>query len=351
MAPGSSQFRKLAGLAMATLLICLVVAEIGLRLTPDFSPPTDPPRQQEPHLFQQDERFGYRLWRSTNMLYRYPKKNPVIHSLVSNSDGFRTGREFDELDPRLRVLMLGDSVAFGMGVEVDDRVTEVMESLEPDWRVDNAAMAGYGLDLMIRALEAIGPKSNPDVIVLTMHTDDFRRLLPYYAGLGYKIPKFHLEGQRLVTRPFPRQPFWKRIRLVHAFYFASWKKIYVNNWKLHEALLDRYRELAHEMESLPVVVFIPGQYETPNDQRRRVFLKDYCAQKETPFLDLTEALHREGVKETHVPRDMHWNEQGHRVAAEALGGFLGKVVEGLQSKHHPVDGDLAEEPSVRSQTP
>ena len=71
------------------------------------------------------------------------------------------------------------------------------------WRVDNMGMTGWGLDLMIRAIEHHGRKADPDVVVLAVYTDDFRRLVPYYAGVGYAYPKFEFSESELTSVPFP----------------------------------------------------------------------------------------------------------------------------------------------------
>ena len=54
-----------------------------------------------------------------------------------------------------RVLILGDSYAFGQGVEESERFSDVLEQLEPGWRVDNLGMTGWGPDLMLLGLEAL----------------------------------------------------------------------------------------------------------------------------------------------------------------------------------------------------
>lgn len=53
-------------------------------------------------------------------------------------------------------------------------------------------MTGWGIDLMVRALEKTGVKIRPDVVVLGIYTDDFRRVHSYNSGKGYRLPKFDL---------------------------------------------------------------------------------------------------------------------------------------------------------------
>jgi len=165
--------------------MALGVGELALRVTGSYRPPDDPIRTTRPDLYRPDPDVGYTLWPSQTRGYRYPESSRETIPLVSNSDGFRSPRELDEHDGRTRVLVVGDSFVFGQGVHAKDRVTEQLEAIDTRRRVDNMGMTGWGLDLMIRAIERFGKKADPDVVVLAVYTDDFRRLLPYYAGVGY----------------------------------------------------------------------------------------------------------------------------------------------------------------------
>lgn len=126
-----------------------------------YRPPDTPITTARPDLYTADPHAGYTLWPSKVTTYRYPQTSDVAIPLVSNADGFRTSREFDERDDRLRVLIVGDSFVFGQGVWAEERVTKQLEALQPQWRVDNMGMTGWGIDLMIRAIERHGPKADP----------------------------------------------------------------------------------------------------------------------------------------------------------------------------------------------
>jgi hypothetical protein len=164
-----------------------------------------------PDLFQQVP-WGYRLWPSRVFEHRYPPKGPNIVKVVSNSDGFRSAREFGDADPRERVVVLGDSLVFGEGVDESERFTDVMEQGSPDRRIDNLGMIGYGPDLMLRAFEAVGMWARPDLVVVSIYTDDLRRVAPYYAGVGFPIPRFVLRDGELTTIDYPEPHLWDRTR-------------------------------------------------------------------------------------------------------------------------------------------
>lgn len=308
-------------LVMAGVLFALLLAEVSLRALNMYDPPRLEPAR--PDLHQPDEHIGYRLWRSTRTCDRYPPDNPEVISLVSNADGFRNNREFGEADARSRVLVVGDSFVFGSGVHVEDRLTEVLESLEPGWRVDNLGMGGWGLDLMIRALERYAERIQPDVVVLAVYTDDFRRLTPYYAGVGYPIPKFELEDGALKTVPYPAPNRLQRMRVYQAIFQSYWRSKQVRDrYDLNGALLERFLLLAGQFGFEPVLMFLPGRKDTPVDQQRRGFLQTWAGQHATPFLDLTGPIHGAGVDKVYIPGNFHWNAAGHAVAARALLGLL-----------------------------
>jgi len=129
------------------MAFCLAIGELLLWAKGWYAPPPSPPRciYWDPKicaLYQFYEPYGYRLKPSRIMEYFYPKVNPRKLNVTSNQDGFRSSRELDEPDSRLRILVLGDSFAFGEGVEEHERFSNVLEDLRPNWRVDNMGMTG-----------------------------------------------------------------------------------------------------------------------------------------------------------------------------------------------------------------
>lgn len=313
--------KKYLAVLAGGVLGAVVLAEIGLRVFGAFVPPPPVPEPMRPELYQAHPELGYTLRPSTRARYTYPVGSSNVLSLVSNSDGFRNDREFDEPDPRPRIWFLGDSMILGEGVRAEDRLTEVVGRLEPGWRVDNLGMTGWGLDLMVRAFEHVSRRVTPDLVVLAFYTDDFRRLRPMYSGMGYPSPKFEIEDGKLVTVPFPGPlPAWRRLRVVQALEQTYWR-FARNRFDLNGALLDRLRAGLKPRTRL-AVVFIPGRADTAEDQRRRAFLRDWCERTGTPYLDLTETMSAAGVESIHIPGNYHWNARGHQVAATAIQKFL-----------------------------
>lgn len=310
-----------ASIVIASILLAVSLAEIGLRVKGLYRPPDNPIGAAQPEIYRSDSKVGYTLWPSRQTSYHYPQNNPEAIPLVSNSDGFRNSREFDERDERIRILVVGDSFIFGQGVRAEDRTTEILEAMEPGWRVDNIGMTGWGIDLMVRALDAYAAKANPDLVVMAICTDDFRRLLPYYAGIGYGYDKFELGEGQLVSVPFPYPRAWERLRVVQFIYQTTWNRNR-NRYDLNEALLNRYLEIAQSVGFMPTVVFFPGQGNNAEDRERRAFLEGWTSQHKVPYLDITDAIHSAGIERVYITDNWHWNRLGHEIAAEQLHGFL-----------------------------
>jgi acetyltransferase AlgX (SGNH hydrolase-like protein) len=85
-----------------------------------------------------------------------------------NSRGYR-GREYAwDSATGFRILGLGDSFAFGFGVEEDDTYLARVERALADRHVEviNAGLAGMGPDNEARLLAADGPRLHPDLVLL-----------------------------------------------------------------------------------------------------------------------------------------------------------------------------------------
>lgn len=311
-------------LLIAALTFALAGVEAALRLWNLYTPPPYPPVSSRGRLFERFDPHGYRLRPSRVATYSFPQSNPRTLTMSSNRHGFRGRRELDERDDRARVIVLGDSMVFGQGVEEDERFTEVLESIEPRWRVDNMGMTGFGPDLMLRALEEVGLGLNPSVVVLCMYTDDFRRVHPQNAGIGFPIPRYTLRSGRLVTIPYPEPQPWQRLHLGMLVQHAYWRVSSIET-NLNAAIFDRFLMHSKDRRFALVIVFLPATADTPADKKRRVWLNEYSRRRNAPFLDLTDPIL--GAKEpVFIRGDYHFNPEGHKVVAESLQRFLGREV-------------------------
>ncbi|MBA3342862.1 MAG: SGNH/GDSL hydrolase family protein [Gemmatimonadaceae bacterium] len=331
-------------------VIGLAVAESGLRVFGYHRPPEYPPAPVRPDLYVDDSAFGYHLWPLSRTCMRYPAHTHRMVALISNADGFASSRNLGEPDPRPRVLVIGDSFTMGLGINEGKRYTEVVENLEPRWRVDNMGMTGWGLDLMVRALEALGKKAQPTVVVLAIYTDDLTRLSPRYVGVaGRPYTKFKLVGGKLVDTPPFKLAFWHRFHLSELLRAVNERldPRARNRYPLNEALLNRFHDLTAELNATPVVLFLPGRVDSAEDRERRAFLREWAEAKGVVYRDLTEVVHGPGVEETYFRYSHHWNEHGHELVGRGLHELLATSV--LRGKGAGIEVRTLPPPSWRQQ--
>lgn len=85
--------------------------------------------------------------------------------------------------------------------------------------------------------------------------------------------------------------------------------------------LDRFGELSKEHHFQVALVFLPGMADTPADRVRRSQVKEYASLRNTPFLDLSEAIHAMG-RRAFIVGNPHFSPAGHQVVAMELDRFL-----------------------------
>lgn len=119
-----------------------------------------------------------------------------------NARGGR-GRELalPNANRRTRVVVLGDSIAFGLGVSDEETFTHLLDVRENGIEAGNLAIQGYGPGQELLVLLGEGLRSDPDVVVLAfcLANDFAEAVLPVslYDGRTPK-PRFRLVGDRLV---------------------------------------------------------------------------------------------------------------------------------------------------------
>ena len=119
-----------------------------------------------------------------------------------NERGYR-GRELGvpRTRDRTRVIVLGDSIAFGLGVSDEETFAHLLDASDNGIEAGSLAVQGYGPDQELLLLLREGLRYDPDVVVLAfcLANDFAEAVLPVslYDGAMPK-PRFRLVGDRLV---------------------------------------------------------------------------------------------------------------------------------------------------------
>ena len=268
-------WQKSALLATLSLAIGFGIAEVLLRIFWD-------PGSYQP-VIRADPVLGWALAPGTS-LHSVDTDRHLDYHIQVNALGMRDPERARTKPPGVhRVLLLGDSMVFGTGVEVGARCGDVLQQqLGPDVEVLNAACGGWGTDQEFLYLCREGLALQPDVVVLALclSNDVANNLLDHELYGTAPKPRFTLRGPELVlTPPAPRQVASPRHRL--QFLKSSRLLHFVGR---HARLLHQRRHPAPQ----PTVPYYDEDLET-GQSHWAVFEKQYSPEMDAAFR-VTEAL-------------------------------------------------------------
>lgn len=168
-----------------------------------------------------------------------------------NARGYR-GRELPlPKDPdRTRVIVLGDSIAFGLDVSDEETFPHLLDVRENGIEAGNLAVQGYGPGQELLVLLGEGLRIDPDVVVLAFCLDnDFAEaVLPVslYDGRTPK-PRFQLVGDRLVLDDSNlRQSAWRRTQQWLGDYSHLFNRVAALDSRSGSQPAAHWRERKHE---------------------------------------------------------------------------------------------------------
>jgi hypothetical protein len=304
--------RKNAARLAATLLgslVAVVLLEGFYRLlrVPGLGPTTNP------SYVRHDPRLGWSYRPHSSERHRTSEFEVDVRI---NAQGFR-GEDWREKQAgRPRILVLGDSYAWGWGVEENERFSDVLARRAQGWEVLNAAVSGYGTDQQLLLLEDLAPKVRPDLVICVFCRNDlFENESP--VVYGKHKPYFEVVGAELELRGVPVTEPW----LERGSYF--YRAVSKGRWQREfdraprdpdrEWLLqcDLYRAIKRVLGPVPLVL-------VSGEER----LVRFAAEEEgIHHLDLRSVL-SSAVGPTLLPLDGHWTPLAHAEIAAALEPML-----------------------------
>jgi hypothetical protein len=295
-------------LLVGVLAVAPVAAEAALRLYVSYVTKRD-------RLFRSDAQTGWS--NAPNLLTT--RINAAGEEWTIRTD--QNGQRLMAQDPRAgrKILILGDSLSFGEGVDIKDRFDVKMLSSLPGMRVINTGTMGYGTDQEYMAFRNWKHllESGDTVLIVLNESDYFDVLRRRFFGRAK--PYVEKVDGSYVLRP-PSIDRWER-----------W-----SNWSLVASVVARLMEpTAGESldpsQSIEIIRFILGRIreEVPRGVRvvlahqgTRDFLEPKLGLSSTIFcefadgcIDLDDALTADPI---HLLPDGHWSASGHTAVAQVL---------------------------------
>jgi hypothetical protein len=220
---------------------------------------------------------------------------------------------------RHRILILGDSLSFGEGIDIKDRFDVKMLSSLPGARIINTGTMGYGTDQEYVAFRNWKHLlESGDTILIVLNQSDYLDVLRR-RFVGRAKPYFEKVDGSFVLRP-PPIGLWER--------WSDWSRV--------ASVVARFveptaRESLDPSQSIEIIRFILGRIreEVPRDVRvvlahqgTRDFLRPKLNLSSTIFcqfadfcIDLDDVL---AADPAHLLPDGHWSASGHAAVAQAM---------------------------------
>lgn len=363
-------------LLLTSTLLTLSVAELFLR---QFDPQitfADIVPYYDFRCFQKGDYYWIDLMpnRRCTLTPRLPAFPP--HTVDLNSLGLRNPEiTLPKPQNTNRILFIGDSFVFGLGVEEEQtfvRQTEVLLNQQLDHPLEaiNAGLPAAGPSYYYMYLDQEGQKLEPDVVVVGFYlrndvaenvlnsqwvevnaqglptkttssiyyVDPTGNLFPAPLPFKYRVPilrsshLFVLVADRLP--PPPGHDPKKFISNQICFYKKSCSSLNEAKAKT-KILFQGIKHLTDAQGQKLLVVFIPSELQFTNKvnfTKTEVPIplspqeKDYphnefaafFTQEGIDYLDLREYFAAKDPLSAYFAQDRHWNESGHQLAAEAL---------------------------------
>jgi len=243
-----------------------------------------------------------------------------------SSDGLRDDEHDREPGERHRIVILGDSLTFGWGVEEDETFATILErelSKERPTEIVNLGTGNYGTVQEVELFLEKGRGYRPEQLVVFWFINDAEPV-PAKARWAF------LAHSRAVTL------YWSRLRRLFAGISPerSFREYYAGlyaddqpGWREAQAAFLRLAETCREDGIRLQVVLLPELHELASYpfEREHALVAGFLRENGIETLDLAPAFAEETDPRSLwvAPDDAHPNARAHRRIAEASRDFLG----------------------------
>ncbi|MBF0380147.1 MAG: hypothetical protein HQL69_03960 [Magnetococcales bacterium] len=332
-------------LTVTVIIFALLLLEVAARVASNFL-------GVAPYITYNPQ-LGWSPKANSTKIHKKPGSFSATYNI--NSLGYRGKLHAIKPEPdKFRIVLLGDSVGFGWGVDDDQTYGAKLETLMPGIEVINLAVSGYGTDQQLLRLKSEGIGFQPDLVILHVVDNDFleiRRPFMYQRAKPY----FLLDEE---NKPNLNNVPVKSSSTLAKYYYDSSLPLPFNEWLAWNSyaytfINKRYRELMFRAKlttGITAKTIKQGEV-TPPEQSWQLFkslvdeiaielkkhnmkgviihasaqLNNSTKIAELPlptlnFYPLLYELHTK--KEVSLINDSHFNPFGHKLLAQKLADEL-----------------------------
>jgi lysophospholipase L1-like esterase len=264
-------------------------------------------------------------------------------NVSSNSSGFRS----EEIDQnKKQIIVLGDSVAWGYGV--DDRETmpyHLGRLLQPlDYQVDNLGVSGYDIGQYYMFLKSqLGKFKNLKYVVLVLcGENDFADTITNEA-YGKRKPLYRVKGKELVltNSPISRLDLRNLFSTSRTIQELTCRYAKIGGFldsltgnkvldreegeKVVSALLRKIYYLLSENNVRLIVLVSPDMGDFSEKSRDLIWFENFFQTERNYYarVDYYEALRsHSGDLEQIYTDDLHYSNYGNKLLAETIAGYI-----------------------------
>jgi lysophospholipase L1-like esterase len=329
-------------LALLSTGLALVVGEAALRLLGLGPMYVSPERDR---FWKYDSLLGWALQPGQEGSFETAQFRITVHI---NRRGLRDREHaYERSGEARRILVLGDSFAWGYGVEEPERFTQRLETLLGA-EVINAAVSGYSTDQELLWYRDEGRKYDQDLVIVGFTGNDIGHNEQQLVYAIYYKPQFVQRGDGLILTGYPVPQTSPQGRLIYTLSQRS---------ALGYFLVQRYFELrsaagrlqlpagpadapqggpSSAADPFGLTIALLNEMKTIAESKGATFLvvatdRWWNGPAQADYAGLMDALETQGFlvldverlpgfdPETMlIPNDGHWNRAGHEFVAEAI---------------------------------
>ena len=351
-------------LVLVSSLVALIIAEAGYRLLfVDQHQYSVAPTGNQYKFYQFDPRLG---WANTPGASGNFQRSEFSYRVSINEHGMRQHKVNIRKTPStFRIAVLGDSFVWGIGINDEQRLTELLQGMLPNTEVLNFGTSGYSpVQYLIMMDDVIG--FEPDLVVIVFclgndFTDNvlYQRYGYYkpYAALddngnlvlkGYPLPDIKKFGFRQTNRFFGslllaeiRNRYFvsdlhqegligfsnELLHINDQFLTAEQRRVRSQGIRINEAILEKIRDTLDEHGIPLIIASAPTKREYNKD--RMYGQQGYFPSAERVLIDSTDKLGIVSISNVyHLDgtdfwvNDGHWNPSGHKKMAASLAKLI-----------------------------